>query len=101
MNDHLENMSDAILEATHLDMTEVPHDLVDTIKQVTTGKTIILHQNGNDIAAVISLEDLHLLERLIEEEEDRIDIAEAEEVLVEVKEQGTIPWEGIKVKLWL
>ena len=49
----------------------------------------------------ISIEDLHLLERLIEEEEDRIDIAETEKILAEVKEQGTVPWERIKAELEL
>ena len=82
------------LDATHL-------DLVDAVKQVASGRTIILHQNGKQVAALISIEDLHLLERLIEEEEDRIDIAETEKILAEVKEQGTVPWERIKAELEL
>lgn len=49
----------------------------------------------------ISIEDLHLLERLIEEEEDRIDIVETEKILADVKEQGTVPWERIKAELGL
>lgn len=82
------------LDATHL-------DLVDAVKQVASGRHIILHQNGKQLAALISIEDLHLLERLIEEEEDRIDIAETEKILAEVKEQGTVPWERIKAELEL
>ena len=82
------------LDATHL-------DLVDAVKQVASGRPVILHQNGKQVAALISIEDLHLLERLIEEEEDRIDIAETEKILAEVKEQGTVPWERIKAELEL
>ena len=65
------------LDATHF-------DLVDAVKQVASGRSIILHQNGKQVAALISIEDLHLLARLIEEEEDRIDIAETEKILAEV-----------------
>lgn len=54
-----------------------------------------------EVAALISIEDLHLLERLIEEEEDRIDTEESKKILAEVKEQGTIPWETIKAELGL
>ena len=73
------------LDATHL-------DLVDAVKQVASGRPIILRQNGKQVAALISIEDLHLLERLIEEEEDRIDITETEKILAEIKQQGTVPW---------
>lgn len=82
------------LDATHL-------DLVDAVKQVASGRPIILHQNGKQVAALISIEDLHLLERLIEEEEDRIDITETEKILAEIKQQGTVPWERIKAELEL
>lgn len=101
MNDHLETINDAILDTTHLDLTEAHQKLADILKQVTNGKPIILHQNGKDVAALISIEDLYLLERLIEEEEDRIDIAEAKQIMAEVKEQGTVPLADIKAKLGL
>lgn len=76
-------MNDSILDATHLDLTSAHADLVDTLKRVANGRPIILHQNGEQVAALISIEDLHLLERLIEEQEDRIDIAEAKKILPE------------------
>lgn len=82
------------LDATHL-------DLFDAVNQVAIGRPIILHQNGKQVAALISIKDLHLLERLIEEEEDRIDILETEKILADVKEQGTVPWERIKAELGL
>lgn len=94
-------MNDYILGATHLDLTSAHPDLVNTVKLVANGKPIILHQDGYQVAAVISIEDLHLLERLIEESEDRIDIEDSRKILAEVKEQGTVPWEEVKAKLGL
>lgn len=87
------------LDTTHLNLTSAHQNLADILKQVAKGMTIILHQDGKQVAALISIEDLHLLERLIEEEEDRIDIEESSKILTEVKEQGTVPWEDIKAKL--
>ncbi len=101
MNDPVEKMNDAILDVTHLELTLTHSDLVDTFKQPANGKPVILHQNGEQVAALISIEALHLFERLIEEKEDYIDIADAQKILVEVKEQGTTPWEDIKAKLGL
>ncbi len=89
------------LDATHFDLTSPHPELIDAVKKVVAGKPIIFRQNGNNIAAMISIEDLHLLERLIEEEEDRIDIAQSKDILAEVKEQGTVPWGNIKAKLGL
>lgn len=95
-------MNDDILDATHLDLNSSAHsDVINLLVQVATGKPIILHQNGEQVAALISMEDLHLLERLIEEEEDRIDIADAQKILAEAKEQGTVPWSDIKARLKL
>jgi hypothetical protein len=44
-----------------------------------------------DLAAVIPIEDLRLLERLAQEEMDRQDIADARAALNEAEEKGTIP----------
>ncbi len=49
-------------------------------------KPIILAHNGEQVAALISIENFHLLERLIEEEEDLLDIADTEKILAETKE---------------
>ena len=95
-------MNDDIQYANHLDLTSCDQPgLLNLIEQIATGKPIVLHQNGEQVAALISIEDLHLLERLIEEEEDRIDIADAQKILAEAKEQGTVPWSDIKARLKL
>ena len=46
---------------------------------------------GADLAAVIPIEDLRLLERLAQEEMDRIDLEDARAALKEAEEKGTIP----------
>ena len=51
---------------------------------------------GKEIAAVIPLEDLELLEEL----EDRLDLVEALEAIAEAKREGGIlPWEEFKKQL--
>ena len=95
-------MNDEILDATHIDLNSSAHsNLINLLGQVAIGKPIILHQNGEQVAALISMEDLHLLKRLIEEEENRIDLADAQKILAETKEQGTVPWSDIKARLKL
>ena len=99
MNDHLESMNDIILDVTHLDITEEHPNLVNSLKQVGNSKPIVLDYNGEQVAALISIEDLHLLERLIEEEEDRLDIADTEKILAETKESDWIPFEQVKAEM--
>lgn len=41
------------------------------------GERIVIHRREKDAAAIISMEDLRLLERLVRAEEDRIDTAAA------------------------
>ena len=48
------------------------------------GERILLHRHDKDLAVLVSLEDARLLERLTEEEEDRIDNAEADRLLAEL-----------------
>jgi prevent-host-death family protein len=68
------------------------------LNRVADGKErIVLHRDGEPVAAVIPVEDLKLLERLIEEEEDRIDLAKAERILSD-PEQEWIPWEQVKAE---
>jgi hypothetical protein len=47
----------------------------------------VVHRRGKDVAAIISIEDLRLLERLVAEAEDRLDVAAARAALSESKER--------------
>jgi prevent-host-death family protein len=59
---------------------------------------IVLTKNGKDVAAIIPIEDL----RMLEEIENRIDVAEAEKVMARVKagKERLIPWEEAKSSSW-
>jgi len=66
------------------------------INRAAFGKErIVLTRRGKEIAAVVPIEDVKLLEEI----EDRIDLEEARAALAQVKSKGTIPWEKIKADL--
>jgi len=72
--------------------------LSDVINRAAFGKErIVLTRRGKEVAAVVPIEDVKLLEEL----EDRIDLEEARSALAEVKTKGTISWEKIKTDLGL
>ncbi|MHA1568987.1 MAG: type II toxin-antitoxin system Phd/YefM family antitoxin [Alphaproteobacteria bacterium] len=81
---------------TKITASKVRKEFADTINKVAYGgKRIIVHRRGKDLAALIPMEDLDLLEAI----EDRIDLEEARKAL---KEPGdTIPWEKVKADLGL
>ena len=60
---------------------------------------VILTRRGRELAAVVPLEDLRLIERLTAEEEDRIDRAEAQKAKTEPGKNGK--WEDLKKELGL
>jgi prevent-host-death family protein len=68
------------------------------INRAAFGKErVVLTRRGKEVAAVVPIEDVKLLEEL----EDRIDLEEARAALVEAKSKGTIPWKKIKADLGL
>jgi prevent-host-death family protein len=74
--------------------------LADIVNKVAFGnERVILDRAGKDVAAVISIENLRLLERLVEEEEDRIDIEEAKRTLAEGGKAA--PYEEVRKELGL
>ena len=68
------------------------------INRAAFGKErVVLTRRGKEVAAVVPIEDVKLLEEL----EDRIDLEEARAALAEAKSKGAIPWEKIKADLGL
>jgi hypothetical protein len=53
---------------------------------------VVIGRAGKALAALISMRDLALLEHLIEEAEDRIDVAEADRIAAD--EPKSVPWQG-------
>jgi len=72
-----------------------PKSFEDALKQVISGEPVIVTREGKDMAAIVPLS---MLERMIEEEEDRLDVEEAEQILSDPN-LITIPWEEAKKRL--
>lgn len=68
--------------------------LADIVNEVAFGhQRVVLHRHGKDLVAVIAVEDLRLLEEL----EDRADIAAAKKALAE--KGSPLPWATVKGQL--
>jgi prevent-host-death family protein len=77
---------------TRLNVSKAREEFPDVVNRAAYGKErTIVSRRGKDLAAVIPIEDLRLLERLAREEMDRIDIEDARAALAEAEEKGTIP----------
>lgn len=67
-------------------------DTIDLVR--STGQRIVLSKSGKRAVAIISIEDLELLQRL----EDARDLKAAREAL---KRPGTTPWDDVKKRVGL
>ena len=85
---------------TRLNASDARKDFADILNRVAFGgERIVLHRRGKDVAAMISVEELRLLERLLEEYEDREDVKAAREALAESDER--ISYEEVRRELGL
>lgn len=81
--------------------TELKQILDEIVKKVGLGEErLILTQEGKDVAAVISIEEFWLLEKVIEELEDKIDIEEIEKRLSDPNEVA-VPYQQVRKELGL
>ena len=79
---------------TSVGLTRLRDVLGDTVDRVQRGgERVLLERNGKPVAALVSVEDLRLLEEL----EDRLDAEEIERVLSDPNEEW-IPWERVKAQ---
>lgn len=73
---------------------ETRGDLAEIIERVAHGgERVVIRRHDRELAAVIPMEYLRLLERLIEEVEDRIDAEEARKVSVDPALRELVPVE--------
>jgi prevent-host-death family protein len=87
---------------TRLNVSKAREEFPDVVNRAAYGKErTIVSRRGKDLAAVIPIEDLRLLERLAQEEMDRIDLEDARAALAEAEEKGTIPLEEARKRLGL
>ncbi len=85
---------------TRMAASKARQEFSETLNQVAyKGKRILLHRRGRDVAALVPVEDLALIEKL----EDRIDLEDAKKILAKIKRgrEKTIPWKQVKKQLGL
>lgn len=82
----------------HLPASKARQGFADTINRAAYGKErVVVRRRGKDVAAVVPIADLRLLEDL----EDRIDLADARAALAETKKKGAKSLEVILKDLGL
>ena len=87
---------------SRLNLNEVYENLDKIISAVKLGeKRIIINQDEEDIAAIISMDEFLLLERVIQELEDQIDLEAFQEAKLEYQQNEEISWEDLKEELGL
>jgi prevent-host-death family protein len=83
-----------------LSVVELRQSLADCLNRAEyRGERIIIHRREKDAAAIVPIEDLRLLERLVREEEDRIDDAAAQAAAEEPGDP--VPLDAVRRKLGL
>jgi len=71
-----------------LNVVDLRQSLADVLNRAEyRGERTVIHRRGKDAAAVISIEDLRLLERLVAEAEEKMDVAAAQAALDEPGER--------------
>ncbi|MDO9556481.1 MAG: type II toxin-antitoxin system Phd/YefM family antitoxin [Coriobacteriia bacterium] len=79
-----------------MSVADARKDLAEVINRAAyTRERTVITRHDDDVAAVISIDELRLLDALIERYEDDIDIGEAHEALLEAHEDN-VAWGDIK-----
>jgi len=80
---------------TRMDASKARDEFSDALNRVAyKGERIVLRRRGKDVAVLVPVEDLKLLEEI----EDRIDVEEAKKSL---REKGGFEWKKLKKELGL
>jgi prevent-host-death family protein len=82
--------------AETISISDARDDLAELVNRVAYGhERVRLVRRGRDLAAVVSTQDLELLESL----DDELDLAAAREALADPANAGRIPWEDVRARL--
>jgi prevent-host-death family protein len=85
---------------TKLAVSKAREDLAEMLNRVAYAhERLVIERRGKNLAALIPMEDLELLELL----EDKIDVAAARKAIADAKANGEQPlaWKDVKKKLGL
>jgi len=82
----------------HVTVSEARQDFAELVNRAAYGhERVRVVRRGREIAAIVSIEDVELLERL----EGEFDLEEARAVLADPESAAPIPWEQVKAELGL
>jgi prevent-host-death family protein len=82
----------------HIPVSEFKNEISESVNRVIyAGERVMLQRHGKDVAALISIKELKVLEEL-ERMEDEIDTKEALHALKEIKsgKDKVVPWNEVK-----
>jgi prevent-host-death family protein len=82
----------------HMPVSEFKNEIAETLNRVVyAGERVCLQRHGKDVAAVVSMKEVKILEE-IEQMEDEIDLREALKALKELKsgKDKVIAWDDVK-----
>ncbi len=78
--------------------TTMKKNISDTLSLAEYRKErVVITRQGKEVAAIVPMEDIELLEEL----EDRLDLVDALAALKETEKKGTKPWSALKKELGL
>ncbi len=83
---------------TNVSAAKIRNDFSNVVNRVAFGKErFIINRRGKNLAAVIPVEDLELLQKI----EDGIDLIDARNALKEARTKGTKFWSTLKTEIGL
>lgn len=85
---------------THL-LHSIHDDLGNLIERIEPGHPILLQCGDIALGALVSVDDLRLLESYLMELEDKQDLEEARKALGEVEGEGAVPYRIVRQELGL
>ena len=81
---------------TKVQVSEVRDNLADVINRTAYGhERLIIERRGKPLAALVTIEDIELLDKL----EEYIDVLDAMAALEEAEKDGTVPWNEFRESL--
>jgi len=83
---------------SRLAASEAREHFADVLNRVAYGgDRVVVERRGKEMAAIVSLDDLKVLEAI----EDRLDIDDALAAIEEAEQKGTTSWSSLKAELGL
>jgi len=82
---------------TRISTSKARDGFAEVLEEAQKGHRYLVRSHKRNIAAIVSVEDLAILEAI----ENRHDIKAARAALEEIERDGTVPWDQVKSELGL